>query len=148
MAATVLVVVWVGAGCSEHSTRKPVDPNDPFSDPFFTDEEPVFRSHAAEIPKEAPSVGAMSDAPDKGSDRAKSEREALERSGFTHDSDSSDLLVDGLDPVATASDPAKFDSPGGSGKTFRDKAEEATLATLSVLIGLGSVALPFIVPGV
>lgn len=120
----VAVMIVVGA-CSQHRSDDPFsnyDPGDPFNDEFFNSSfgSPSGLDEVYEGP--APSVGWLYDK-DAGPETA-------------------------LDDHA---DPFWDDDPGGDGfgglgeKSFSEKAQEASLATLSILVGAGMTALPFLI---
>ena len=123
-AGRVIVVLMIVIGaCSQQSANDPFanyDPNDPFNDPFF---DSSFKSDSLdEIWDEpSPSVGWLYDG-EGGSQQALDDH----------------------------SDPFWDDEPGSDGfgkvgeKSFSEKAQEATLATLSILVGAGMTALPFL----
>ncbi len=116
-------MIVIGA-CSQNRFDDPFasyDPGDPFDDPFFASS---FESGALDEVYDgpAPSVGWLYDG-DRGAAQA-------------------------LDDHA---DPFWDDSPETDGfgpareKTFSEKAQEASLSTLSILIGAGMTALPFLI---
>jgi len=119
----VAVMIVVGA-CSQQNSNDPFsnyDPNDPFSDPFF---DSSFQSDSLdEIMNEpSPSVGWLYDG-ESGAEQA---------------------LDDHSDPFWDDDPGSDEFSPMGE-KTFAEKAQEASLATLSILVGAGMTALPFLI---
>jgi len=119
----VAVTIVVGA-CSQHRSDDPFasyDPSDPFDDEFF---DSSFESTAIDEIYEgsAPSAGWLYD------DRAGAEQ----------------ALTDHADPFWD-DDPAADEFGDQSEKSFSQKAQEATLATLSILVGAGMTALPFLI---
>lgn len=119
----VVAALIVAGACSQNTSNDPFanyDPNDPFDDPFFNSSFGGGDSLNQIWDEPAPNVGWLYD-PDHGPEQA-------------------------LDDHA---DPFWDDSPGsdefGRGeKSFSEKAQEASMATLSILVGAGMTALPFL----
>jgi hypothetical protein len=126
----VLAVLLVAYACSE-SAKKKHDPDDPFDDAYFHNDEWSSIEDDPFLKQGAPTVGSLI-GPEEDSEHADAERRALEEAGFaSKDSD----------PDSQDADSPKHE------KKFSDRAQEATLATMSILVGLGMTALPFLVPG-
>jgi hypothetical protein len=162
----VLVVATLVVACGCGNNKPLLNPKDPFDDPFFHDGMGSGTSSLDEIMREpAPSAGWLSsdgarpphgdaddDAPDAsgspGSPGAKAKLNAdgegvlLEAEGDSsyvgkphrHHQVAPEDDVDGEEGTA-----------GNDEKSFSDKAEEASLATMSILMGLGMAALPFLI---
>jgi len=136
LAAAALV-----AACSA-SSSKDFGP-DPFKDPFF--QEGMGSSGVDEVLEHpAPSVGYLSNsdlyANEGEEEMIRRERRAAGAGEVIEAEDRGELLGNGDDE-----DPGAPARPGsGREKTFGEKAEEATLATMSVLIGAGMAALPYL----
>lgn len=113
----------VAGACSQTRSDDPFsnyDPDDPFDDPFFDSSFQGGDSLDEIWNGPAPSVGWLYDG-DRGADQALDDH----------------------------SDPFWDDQPGGNEfgskeKTFSEKAQEASMATLSILVGAGMTALPFL----
>ena len=114
----------IAGACSQNRSDDPFsnyDPSDPFSDPFF---DSSFKSPGSldEIWDEpSPSVGWLYDG-DGGPEQA---------------------LGDHSDPFWD-DEPGSGDFASPGEKTFSEKAQEASMATLSILVGAGMTALPFL----
>jgi hypothetical protein len=118
----VLLVFSLAASYAACSTNKHKhNPDDPFDDPFFRE------GHWSELDN---------------SYLSHDEREAMDDAGYKTRSD----LVDPEDGEGDDEDGKNAKGPAKD-KTFSEKAEEASLATMSVLVGLGMTALPFLLPG-
>lgn len=121
----VILLLAVGLlSCSTHSQR-PFNPDDPFDDPFFS-EEFAGGSSLDEIWKEpAPSVGSLW-----------AEGDDVDRR----------LLAEHADPIWGEGEGPLGDEPvPGSEKSFSDRASEAAVATMSVLFAAGMTALPYLI---
>jgi len=119
----VLLVFALAASypaCS--SSQHKHNPDDPFDDPFF------HEGHWSELDN---------------SYLSHRDREELEDGGYEARSDS----VDPDDGLGDEEDGKNAKGPAKD-RPFKEKAEEASIATMSVLIGLGMTALPFLIPGV
>ncbi len=141
----VLVVALLAVACS--SNKGFLNEDDPFDDPFFNDGLGSGTSSLDEILREpAPSVGWLARegaVPPSARTRAGGGQDVsaapdgegvlLEAEG---DGDPSGVQGGELDEDAQAS---------RSQKSFYDQASEATLATMSVLVGAGMAALPFLI---
>lgn len=121
----LLIVLTIVAGaCAQTGPNDPFatyNPDDPFDDPFFHSSFEGANSLDEIWDEPAPSVGWLYDG-DRGPDQA----------------------------LDAHSDPFWDDSPEDDGfprvgeKTFSEKAQEASMATLSILVGAGMTALPFL----
>jgi hypothetical protein len=117
------LVAFVLFGCSANSSQQ-INPDDPFDDPFFGDG--IGGSSLDEVVRgRAPSVGYLSD------DGSQTAEDAL--------------LAEHADPVWGESKRDGVSDPLAPEKSFADKAGEATLSTLSVLMGAGMAALPYLI---
>jgi len=165
----VLVVATLVVACGCGSNKPLLNPKDPFDDPFFHDGMGSGTNSLDEIMREpAPSVGWLS------SDGARpphgdADDDAPDGSGATGSAGSpgakAKLNADGEGVLLEAEGDGSYvgqphhhhqvaptdegddgqDSTGGDEKSFSDKAEEASLATMSILMGLGMAALPFLI---
>lgn len=143
--AVLCFVIGAGAvltagACSATRDQTIVDPDDPFSDPFFREDDFGSASLDEYLKEPAPKVGRLSGGPEDEHERQAAEREALERAGIERDPklgesgpEDSDQTLDSIKPKRE--------------RTFQEKAEEATLATMSVLVGIGMAALPYLIGG-
>jgi hypothetical protein len=146
-------VCWFGAlalfalACS--SSPALVNDDDPFDDPFFHDGLGSGTSSLDEILREpAPSVGwlAADGAVHQGSRRGQGG--GSDGAGEQDDGVLLQAEGGGDDPDAVyGADGGEEDDgvPRRGQKTFYEKAQEATMATMSVLVGAGMAALPFLI---
>ena len=130
----LLAVFLVAYACSE-SAKKKHDPDDPFDDSFFHNEEWSSIEDDPFLKQGAPTVGSLI-GQDEDKEHADAENRALEKAGFTSS--------DPDDPDADSENPDAAKHP----KNFSERAQEATLSTMSILVGLGMAALPFVIPGI
>ncbi len=120
----VLLMIVVGA-CSQNNANDPFsnyDPNDPFDDPFFNSSFKSSDSLDEIWDQPAPSAGWL----------------------YGGDGGAEAALDDHSDPFWD-DEPGSgdFAAPGAE-KSFSEKAQEASMATLSILVGAGMTALPFL----
>jgi hypothetical protein len=121
-------VLLAAAACSSHGQDSfdNYDPADPFNDPFFNSS---FESDSLDefLSEPAPSVGWLSRDGDQ--------------------SGESQLLRDHSDPIWDDAQGEEGQDEIGpkTEKTFAQKAQEATLATMSILVGAGMAALPYLI---
>jgi len=152
----VLVVAALAVACS--SNKPLLNPGDPFNDPFFHEGMNDGTNALDEIMREpAPSVGWLAHdgaVPPPGHADA-----TTGHSTSKLDANGEGVLLEGEGDISGAGQPrhhpqAAADDEGdgedmtgtnGDGKTFSEKAEEASLATMSILMGLGMAALPFLI---
>lgn len=122
-AALLLAVLLLS--CSSHSQQQTFNPDDPFDDPFFSEE---FAGHDSldEIWQgPAPSAGSLF-----------AEGDDIERQ----------LLADHADPIwGEGEGPLGDEQAPGAEKSFSDRASEAAVATMSVLFAAGMTALPYLI---
>jgi hypothetical protein len=153
LARPVLVVGAVVAlvvGCS--NSKPLVNPNDPFNDPFFHDGAQDGTSALDEVLNEpAPSVGWLPRDDSKPPPGVGAEDD-LETASGAHsklDANGEGVLLkaegDGSYVPAHPSEEEEERMYGHDQKSFYDKASEATLATMSILMGAGMAALPFLI---
>jgi len=131
-----------------------VNDDDPFDDPFFHDGLGSGTSSLDEILREpAPSVGWLAaDGNVQQRPSHRSWRNGEPADAEAADGDDSVLLRaegGGDDPDvvygADDRDDDAIDVPRRGQKSFYEKAQEATMATMSVLVGAGMAALPFLI---
>lgn len=141
IARRMVVLALLVAACS--ANKGFLNEDDPFDDPFFSDS---GTSSLDEILREpAPSVGWLaSDGPVKSRPpRAGSASDV----SAAPDEEGVLLAAEGEgDPTAANGD--EYDDEemvARNQKSFYDRASEATLATMSVLVGAGMAALPFLI---
>jgi hypothetical protein len=108
--------------CSTQSSRRS---SDPFDDPFFDSGFAAGSGLDDFLAEPAPSVGWLS------ADGEKSPEERL-------------IRLHG-DPIWDDMEQPESDLLPAEERPFMEKAQEATLATLSVLVGAGMAALPFLI---
>ena len=123
----VLLTALLAWSCNSAGVRPEINPNDPFDDPFFREglDDPAFAEDVWGGPAPDSDWNSSGD-------------------GLTE----ADLLRQHADPYwELGEDSPLIDEVSGKGgeKTLMEKAEEATLATMSVLIGAGMVALPYLI---
>jgi hypothetical protein len=143
----IALLAFAIAACTEGASY---DPKDPWSDPFFRE-----GFHSSELDhvmnENAPSVGWLSNPDHKSAHPPK----GVDPDQMDHDEKAppaghEDELL-GAEPAgAHSSDDAQADDGDEDGDTghprsFSEKAQEATLATLSILVGAGMAALPYLV---
>ncbi|HEY8518113.1 MAG TPA: hypothetical protein VIS07_21600 [Candidatus Binatia bacterium] len=148
--AALLAVLLVLA-CS--GKRSLVNEDDPFDDPFFSDGLGGGDSLDAFLREPAPSVGWLAREGAVPPTRSARER-AAELAGEPLPAEGGVLLeaeggesgegVYGDDPYGDEDD-ANARARARGEKSFYERASEATLATMSVLVGAGMAALPFLV---
>lgn len=152
------LLAFLAVACSGNSSL--VDPNDPFDDPFFREGWDGTSSLDEILREPAPSVGWLardgfvqqrppSDADDPYAAGPDGEPRAAGEAG------SDNVLLraesggstDGDDPadVYGGEYGDEEDVGGRNQKSFYERASEATLATMSVLVGAGMAALPFLI---
>ncbi|MFM8411594.1 MAG: hypothetical protein ACKOCT_15125 [Alphaproteobacteria bacterium] len=149
-AVAIAAALLAGAACS---AGKRDAANNPFGDPFF---DGGFGTRWSDevLHQRAPSVGWLNDktrepADDLRDDPSPSEpagmdeTEMLRRERSSMGSGSGELLGDSGDPDVAAHDGSK-PPPNPQEKPFSEKAEEAAVSTLGILIGAGMTALPFL----
>ena len=166
----VLVVATLVVACGCGSNKPLLNPKDPFDDPFFHDGLGSGTSSLDEIMREpAPSVGWLSrdgarpphgnaedDDADGSSDATGATGSPGAKAKLNADGEGVLLEAEGDDSyvgrphhhhqVTTDDDAGSEEGTGGpEEKSFSDKAEEASLATMSILMGLGMAALPFLI---
>jgi hypothetical protein len=152
-AAVALAAALFVAACS---AGKRDAANDPFGDPFFDEGSGSGTRWTDEVlHQRAPSVGWLDDktrAPvdDLSDDPSPSgagdgfgEAEALRRERSSMGEGAGELLGDADDPDVAARDGSKPPA-NREEKPFSEKAEEAAISTLGILIGAGMTALPFL----
>lgn len=151
-AVAVALALLAAAACS---ANKRDAANDPFGDPFFDDGFGTRWTNEV-LHQRAPSVGWLNDktrepADDLADDPSPSEpgglgeAEALRRERSRMGSGAGELLGEGEDPEVAAHDGEKPNSTTNpQEKPFSEKAEEAAISTLGILIGAGMTALPFL----
>ena len=131
----MLALIAGYGGCAAEEKKHSANPwDDPFDDPFFR-EEGLSLNNDEYLKQGAPSVGSLSPEEDE-EVRLRAERQALRDAGFT---------AHGRYQETNPDDEADSGKP--QEKSFSDKAEEASVATMSILVGLGMTALPFLLPG-
>ena len=120
--STILIAAFLVACSAEKSRRS----SDPFDDPFFHSGFAGESGLDSFLSEPSPSVGWLSE----GGEQSPEERLIREHGdpiwGDSYDQPESDLTSN------------KKDRP------FMEKAQEATMATMSVLVGVGMAALPFL----
>lgn len=119
----VVAAMIVAGACSQNTSNDPFsnyDPDDPFNDPFFNSTFTGGDSLNEIWDEPAPNVGWLYDG-EAGAESA---------------------LDDHSDPFWD--DAPGSDEFGRGEKTFGEKAQEASMATLSILVGAGMTALPFL----
>ena len=165
----VLVVATLVVACGCGNNKPLLNPKDPFDDPFFHDGLGSGTSSLDEVMHgPAPSVGWLSNdgaRPPHGD----ADDDAPGGSGTTGapgspgtnaklNADGEGVLLEAEgdssyvgqphhhhQAAAPVDDPDGEEGNGGDEKSFSDKAEEASLATMSILMGLGMAALPFLI---
>ena len=145
LARRVVVLALLAVACSNNKGF--LNEDDPFDDPFFNDGLGGGTSSLDEILREpAPSVGWLSsEGPVKSASRT--------RAGGPNDvsaaPDEEGVLLEAEgegDPAFAGGDELEEEEMASrSQKSFYDRASEATLATMSVLVGAGMAALPFLI---
>lgn len=142
--APIVLLSLLVYACSTQST---VNPDDPFDDPFFSDSFSRGTSSLDEILREpSPSVGWLAREgavpPSRGGRRG-----SYADDGVAMEQGENVLLEaesgDGDSEIAYGEE-EEFEPVYGQ-RSFYDRASEATLATMSVLVGAGMAALPFLV---
>ncbi|MEY4949481.1 MAG: hypothetical protein RL698_1692 [Pseudomonadota bacterium] len=151
-AIAVAMALFLFAACSgtKHDAA-----NDPFEDPFFDDG--FGTKWTNEVWHEnAPSVGWLADPNREPRDAADgepvggepfdagSEVEALRQERSATTAGAGELLEDPGEPDRHGHETGKAPSAGHEERPFSEKAEEAAMSTLSILIGAGMTALPFL----
>lgn len=121
----LLIAVMIIAGaCSQNDPNDPFsnyNPDDPFNDPFFNSSFGGTDSLNEIWDEPSPNVGWLYDG-DGGAETA---------------------LDDHSDPFWD-DEPGSDEFGKNANKTFSEKAQEASMATLSILVGAGMTALPFL----
>jgi len=140
----VLVVALFAIACS--SNKSLLNPDDPFDDPFFHDGLGSGTSSLDEIMREpSPSVGWLArEGAVPPSQRAggAGSRSGPDDEGVLLEAEGDGTYV----PADAAGDEDDEEAMAARGqKSFYDKAQEATMATMSVLVGAGMAALPFLI---
>jgi hypothetical protein len=120
--ALAVLLAAAAIACASHS--KTFDPERPFEDPFFANEHESGDSLDEIWNQPAPSVGSLA----------------------AEDADPV-LNPDHADPIWGESETAGLGEAGAhvGEKSFSDKAEEAAVATMSILFAAGMTALPYLV---
>lgn len=149
-AVALAAALFAAAACS---ANKRDAANDPFGDPFF---DGGFGTRWSDevLHQRAPSVGWLNDKTREPSDdladdpspsesREVDESEMLRRERSSMGWGSGELLGEEGDPDVAAPDGSKPKS-NSQEKPFSEKAEEAAVSTLGILIGAGMTALPFL----
>jgi len=145
----LLMVALLAFACSNNKSL--LNEDDPFDDAFFSDGLSSGTSSLDEILRQpAPSVGHL--AREGALPPSRSARERVNEKLGTGSSEEGVLLQaedngDGEESYADAgSDEEDEDYARARGqKSFYERASEATLATMSVLVGAGMAALPFLI---
>ncbi len=134
--------------CSASSSR---DADEGLSDPFFREGISDGTGSLDEVLEgNAPSVGWLSGPRDPEDDPAEEELLGRERSaagaGEVVEAERNKAARDRGEEIVEDDDPEGGTKRTGRGrqKTFSEKAQEATLSTMSVLLSAGMVALPFL----
>jgi hypothetical protein len=117
---TILVSAFLVACSAEKSRRS----SDPFDDPFFSSGFAGESGLDSFLAEPAPNVGWLSE------DGSQSPEERMIR---THG-----------DPIWGSQEQPEGDFVPNKERPFMEKAQEATMATMSVLVGVGMAALPFL----
>jgi len=152
LSGPVLVVALLAVACS--GSKPMLNPDDPFDDPFFHDGLGSGTSSLDEIMREpAPSVGWL--AAEGAVPPSHRSHGGADGSGAQSGPDGEGVLLEAegdgsnLPKHASRHDEDDDDAeavPGMYGqKSFYDKAQEATMATMSILVGAGMAALPFLI---
>jgi len=149
-AVAIALALLAGAACS---AGKRDAANDPFGDPFFDDGFGTRWTNEV-LHERAPSVGWLNDktrppsddlADDPSPSDGPSEAEMLRRERSSLGSGAGELLGDTREDDVAAHDGEKPNSTSNpQEKPFSEKAEEAAVSTLGILIGAGMTALPFL----
>lgn len=146
MVRGVIALALLFVACSNNKSL--INEDDPFDDPFFSDGLGNGTRSLDEILREpSPSVGWL--AREGAVPPSRSSRSG--GSGVTSGPDEEGVLLeaenaDGYPPPGAGEDEQDEDSLRASNeKSFYDQASEATLATMSILVGAGMAALPFLI---
>jgi len=121
----VLSMILVSAflvACSAEQNRRNADP---FDDPFFTSGFAGESGLDSFLAEPAPNVGWLS---------ADGEQSPEER-----------MIREHGDPIWGKQEQPESDFISTEERPFMEKAQEATMATMSVLVGVGMAALPFLI---
>jgi hypothetical protein len=169
LTSTVLVVATLVVAVACGPSKPLLNPKDPFDDPFFHDGMGSGTNSLDEIMHEpAPSVGWLShdgarpphdrsdDDPGGGSGLDGDPGSAGAESKLDANGEGVLLQAEGdgsyvgkprthHHQAAAEDDGEALEGTGGDQKSFSEKAEEASLATMSILMGLGMAALPFLI---
>jgi len=117
----ILVSAFLVA-CSAEKSRRSADP---FDDPFFTSGFAGEGGLDSFLAEPAPNVGWLS---------AEGEQSPEER-----------MIREHGDPIWGKQEQPESDFIPTKERPFMEKAQEATMATMSVLVGVGMAALPFLI---
>lgn len=142
----VLMAAMLGVSCSGNKSL--LNESNPFDDPFFTDGLGNGTEALDEILREpAPNVGSLAR---EGAVQS-APRRASKEHGVVAGPDEEGVLLEaegeGGQPAAGAQEAEDEEGAlvASGQKSFYDQASEATMATMSVLVGAGMAALPFLI---
>ena len=144
MVRRVIALALLAVACSNNKSF--INEDDPFDDPFFNDGVSSGTSSLDEILREpAPNVGSLAR---EGARPPRSSRSG--GGGITSGPDEEGVLLEAegeatYDPEGGGYEDDDEASASRSEKSFYDQASEATLATMSILVGAGMAALPFLI---
>jgi hypothetical protein len=143
MVRRVIALALLAVACSNNKSF--INEDDPFDDPFFNDGLGSGTRSLDEILREpSPSVGWLAR---DGATPPRSSRSG--GGGIESGPDEEGVLLEAegeatYDPEGRGDDDDEA-SASPNEKSFYDQASEATLATMSILVGAGMAALPFLI---